>query len=277
MQWLARWRASSCGTALERIWRRTLGDQIFNRAAELAFWFLVGFFPMLLSVASIASMMSFGHNSRGTLVAYIGEVMPSTASSMVGNILAQTTGGGRAWLSLLFALWTSSSATVGIMDTLNIIYGVKEGRPWWKARLVAMALAAATGVLLTAALVIVVYGPVLLSVLLPSSATLHLWRLAQWPAAMALLMTALFCVYRFAPNRHRQKWRHLVPGSVVAALIWVAVSLLFKFYVRHFSDFGVLYGSLGTLVVLMFWFYLSGVAILIGGEVNSTLERAARE
>jgi membrane protein len=88
-------------------------------------------------------------------------------------------------------------------------------------------------------------------------------------------MMALLCLYRFAPNRNGQQWKRLVPGSVVATAIWIAVSLLFKLYVRHFSDFGILYGSLGTLVVLMFWFYLSGVAILIGGEVNFTLERAA--
>ena len=258
---------------LERVWHRTIGDRIFNRAAELAFWFLLGFFPMLLSVTSMASMLSSGHNSQGTLVTYIGEVIPSAASSMVGTILAQTTSAGRAWLSLMFALWSSSSATVGIMETLNIIYGVEEDRPWWKAHLLAMVLAAATGVLLTAALVIVVYGPVLLSILLPGAAAFHAWRLAQWPAAAALLMMALLCLYRFAPNRHGQQWKRLVPGSVVATIIWIAVSLLFKLYVRHFSDFGVLYGSLGALVVLMFWFYLSGVAILIGGEVNSTLER----
>ena len=228
---------------------------------------------MLVSATSMASMLSSGHNSQGTLVAYIGKVIPSAASSMVGTILAQTANAGRAWLSLIFALWASSSATVGIMDTLNIIYGVKEDRPWWRARLLAMALAAATGVLLTAALVIVVYGPVLLSNLLPVAAAFHIWRLAQWPSAAVLLMMALLCLYRFAPNRHGQQWKRLVPGSVVATAIWIAVSLLFKLYVRHFSDFGILYGSLGTLVVLMFWFYLSGVAILIGGEVNFTLER----
>jgi membrane protein len=121
----------------------------------------------------------------------------------------------------------------------------------------------------------VVYGPVLLSNLLPVAAAFHIWRLAQWPSAAVLLMMALLCLYRFAPNRNGQQWKRLVPGSVVATAIWIAVSLLFKLYVRHFSDFGILYGSLGTLVVLMFWFYLSGVAILIGGEVNFTLERAA--
>lgn len=271
-KWRQAWKKALWFCNLKQVWHRTLDDQVFDRAAELAFWFLMGFFPMLLSVTSMASMLSSGRNSQGTLVTYIGEVMPSAATSMIGTVLAQTTGGGRAWFSLLFALWSSSSATVGIIDTLNMIYGLQENRSWWKARLLAIALAAATGGMLTAALVIVVYGPVLLSTLLPGATTLHLWRLAQWPAALALLMAALLCLYKFAPNRHGQQWKCLLPGSVVASLIWIAVSLLFKLYVRHFSNFGLLYGSLGTLIVLMLWFYLSGIAILIGGEVNATLE-----
>lgn len=276
MAWVNRWMLTSWRGNLRHVWRHTLGDYVLNRAAELAFWFLMGFFPLLLAVVSIAAMIGSGHNSQNTLMSYIGQVVPSAASSIVKGILVETTGGGRAWISLLFALWTSSSATVGIMDTLNIIYGVQEDRPWWRARLIAAALAAATGLLLTAALVTVAYGPGLLSLLLPNAAGALLWRLLQWPAAILLLMGALLCLYRFAPNRKRQKWKHLLPGSIVAAAIWLAVSLLFKFYVRHFSNFGVLYGSLGALIILMFWFYLSGVAILIGGEVNSTLEGARR-
>ena len=85
-------------------------------------------------------------------------------------------------------------------------------------------------------------------------------------------MATLFCLYRFAPNEERREWKLLLPGSIVSAILWIVASVLFKLYVRHFSNFGLLYGSLGTLVVLMFWFYLGGVAILIGGEINSTLE-----
>jgi membrane protein len=130
------------------------------------------------------------------------------------------------------------------------------------------------GVLLTATLIIVVYGPVILDKVLPGTAALYLWKLAQWPAACLLLVAALLGIYRFAPNIRHQKRKALLPGSVVAAVIWMAVSLLFKVYVRHFSHFGLLYGSLGALVILMFWFYLSGAAILVGGVINAVLEDA---
>ena len=173
------------------IWRVTVSNNIVNRAAELAFWFLLGFFPMLLSVTSMASMLSSTPGSQGTLMKYIGEVLPSTATSLVRQVLAQTTGSGRAWFSLLFALWSSSSATSGLIDTLNAIYDVKESRPWWKSGLIAVALAIAMGVLLTAALVLMVYAPVILHKIAPGSATFNVWKIAQWPAAAVMLILAL--------------------------------------------------------------------------------------
>ncbi len=128
---------------------------------------------------------------------------------------------------------------------------------------------------MAAALIIVVYSPVILGKVLPGTAALYLWKLVQWPAAALLLIMALIGIYRFAPNVQQQNWKSLLPGSVVAAVTWMAVSLLFKVYVRHFSHFGLLYGSLGALIILMFWFYLSGGAILVGGVINAVLDDAA--
>jgi membrane protein len=256
-------------------WRRAASDHVVDRAAELAFWFLLGFFPMLLSVTSMASMIGSAPGSRGMLMKYVAEVLPSNASTLVRQVLVQTTGSGRAWFSLVFALWSSSSATAGLIDALNAIYALKESRPWWKSRLIAVALAIATGVLLTAALIVVAYGPEILRQITAGSAILYVCKIAQWPAAALLLISALLVLYRLAPNIQEQKWKWLLPGSIVAAVVWIAVSVLFKLYVRHFSDFGLLYGSLGTLVILMFWFYLSGAAILVGGEINAILEDAA--
>ena len=260
---------------IRAIWRGSVDTNVTNRAAELAFWFLLGFFPMLLSVTSMVSMIGSAPGSQGTLMSYVSEVLPSGASSLVRQVLAQTTGSGKAWFSLLFAVWSSSSATSGLIDTLNAIYGLKERRPWWKYRLIAVGLAMAMGVLLTAALIILVYGPLALDKIAPGSATLYVWKIAQWPAAALLLIIALLGLYRFAPNLQQQRWKWLLPGSMVAAVTWMAVSVLFKLYVRHFSHFGLLYGSLGTLIILMFWFYLSGAAILVGGVINAILEDAA--
>ena len=122
-------------------------------------------------------MIGSAPGSQGTLMTYVGEVLPSGASSLVRQVLAQTTGSGRAWFSLLFAVWSSSSATSGLIDTLNAIYGLKQSRPWWKSRLIAVGLAVAMGVLLTAALIIVVYGPLALDKIAPGSAAFMCGRL----------------------------------------------------------------------------------------------------
>ena len=260
---------------LRATWRGVARANILNRAAELAFWFLLGFFPMLVSVTGMVSMIGAAPGSLGTLMKHVGEVLPSAASKLIRQVLAQTTGTGIAWFSMLFALWSSSSATAGLIDTLNAIYNLKVRRPWWKARLIAVALAMGTWVLLTAALVGVTYGPVILHKIARGSAILSVWNIAQWPGVAFLLILPLLGVYRFAPNIQEQEWKWLLPGSVLAATIWITVSVLFKLYVRHFSHFGVLYGSLGALIILMFWFYLSGAAILVGAELNAILEDAA--
>ena len=256
-------------------WREAAKSNIANRAAELAFWFLLGFFPMLLSVVSMVSTLSSASDSQNILMKYVTEALPAAASSLVRHVLAQTTSSGRAWFALLFALWFSSSATAGLISTLNEIYGVKESRPWWQCRLIAVGLALAMGVLLTSALMIVVYGPVILLHLLNVSSTLFVLKIAPWPAAAFMLILALLGLYRFAPNIRQQRLKWLFPGSVFAAVVWVVASILFKVYVRHFSHFGLLYGSLGTFIILMFWFYLSGIVILAGGEINAILEDAA--
>jgi membrane protein len=261
---------------VHRVWLRTKKDRLTNRAAELAFWFLLGFFPMAVSVVGIASLLHPIGGSQGTLMQYMSKVLPSSASGLVGRVLGQTTGDGRAWLTLLFALWSSASATSGVMETLNAIYGAKEVRSWWKTKLIAIILAIATGVVLITALTTALYGPELLLHLLPNFAGTVIWKILQWPAAGLLLSLALLCLYRFAPCV-KQRWTQIIPGSVMAATIWIIASLIFRLYVHHFSDFGLLYGSLGALIILILWFYLSGIAILIGGEINAALEAAVRD
>lgn len=254
--------------------RKTMNDDVVNSAAALAFWFMLGFFPLLFAVAGMVSMIGVGHGAHGLLVRYLGKVLPSSAATLVQQVLSETTGRG-VGLSLLFALWSASSATAGLTDALNAIYGLKETRPWWKARWRAVELAAGTGALLTIAVLLVAYIPVLVRAIAPGSTLILIWRIAEWPAAACLLFIVLLFLYRYSPDIQHQEWRWLRPGSVLAMIVWLAVSFGFKIYIRNFSNYGMLYGSVGTLIILMFWFYLSGAAILIGGELNAILEDAA--
>jgi len=256
--------------------RVALREDIVNRSAALSFWFLLGFFPLLFAVFGLLAMIDSGHGSRGILLHSLSHMLPSNASGLVQQVLSKTTGRAIGY-SLVFSLWTASSATAGLMDALNGIYDLKEGRPWLKARLVSTALAVALVAALVIAVLLVAYVPIVLHAIAPGTTLVLLWRIVEWPIAAALLILALLCLYRFAPNVRDQQWKWLVPGSIVAAVIWAVVSFGFKIYIRNFSNYGVLYGSLGTLVILMFWFYLGGAAILIGGAMNSILEDAAAQ
>jgi membrane protein len=112
---------------------------------------------------------------------------------------------------------------------------------------------------------------------LPSTASSLVRQVLAQTAAAFLLILALLGLCRFAPNIPQQRLKWLLPGSAFAAVVWMVASILFNVYVRHFSHFGLLYGSLSTLIILMFWFYLSGIVILAGGEINAILEDAAAQ
>ena len=259
---------------IRAIWRGSVDTNVTNRAAELAFWFLLGF-----SHAFVRYKHGFD-NWLGTGFARHPDVLCERSPSLwcfePGKTRACADDGERK--SLVF---TPLRGVVFLVCDHRAYrhpqryLWTKERRPWWKYRLIAVGLAIAMGVLLTAALIILVYGPLALDKIAPGSATLYVWKIAQWPAAALLLIIALLGLYRFAPNLQQQRWKWLLPGSMVAAVTWMAVSVLFKLYVRHFSHFGLLYGSLGTLIILMFWFYLSGAAILVGGVIDAILEDAA--
>ena len=257
-----------------KTWKEAQNDAVLNRAAELAFWFLLGFFPMLLFILEISTAVASG--AQNMLMGYLNSVLPGDTAKLVGGILTQTTGNGRAWLPLLFALWSASSATDGLIETLNAIYDLNESRPIWKRRLLALVLAVGMGVLIVVALAIVIYGNVVVS-WIGSGSVASLWKIAHYPAAVCLLILALLLVYRYAPDVDEQKWKWLLPGSIIASFTWLVTSFLFRLYVDHFSNFGLLYGSLGTLIILMFWFYLSGIVILVGGEINAIIEATAAQ
>jgi membrane protein len=159
-----------------------------------------------------------------------------------------------------------------ISDTLNTAYKVKERRPWWKVRLISVCLTIALAILILAALAIVLYGGTIGEVLAArygfGSLFTTIWTVVQWPIALIFVLTTFNLIYNFAPNISPQARRWITPGAFVGVALWLLVSFGFRAYLSYFDSYSVTYGSLGAVIVLMLWFYLSGVAILIGGEVN---------
>lgn len=274
-----------------RVWARTEEDEIFNRSAQLSYYFLLALFPLLLFLITLIGYFSgAGTRLHDQLISYLSDVMPSAAVQLVVATIDEVTharGGGKLSFGLLAALWAASSGMNAIGQALNAAYDVTETRPWWKVRLISIALTVALAILIISALLIVLYGGLVGHFL---AAMIHLgraftltWKILQWPISLAFVFLAFSLIYQFAPNtgarRHgkrlpsadyRRRW--VSPGVVIAVVLWLLVSLGFRLYLHYFNSYSATYGSLGALIIMMLWFYLTGAAILLGGEINCEWE-----
>jgi len=186
--------------------------------------------------------------------------------------------GGVLSFGILAALWSSSSAVVAITAALNQAYDVQEGRPWWKVRGIAVLLTMGLSLFLLLAAVLLIFGPQLgrgLASLVGLGTVFELtWNILRWPVSAGLLIVALALVYYFAPDVE-QEWKWITPGAVFAVLATLLTSLGFSLYVNHFGSYNKTYGSLGAVIVFLTWLYLTGLCVLVGGEINAEIEHAA--
>jgi membrane protein len=165
-----------------------------------------------------------------------------------------------------------------VIDSLNQAYDIREGRPWWKVRLTAIALTIALAAFIVVSTVLVVAGPVLAERIAEwfqlGAAFRWTWAILQWPVVFALVSGAIALLYYYAPDAE-QSWIWITPGSFVATLLWILVSLGFRFYVTNFGSYNATYGTIGGVIVLLLWFYLSALAVLVGAELNAEIEHAS--
>jgi len=208
--------------------------------------------------------------------------VPLSASELIYITISEINrgaGGAKLSFGLIVALLFASSGMAAVSETLNTAYGVKESRPWWKVRLTAIGLTIALAVLILSALLLMLYGGEIGAGISNrfglSAAFTFGWSLFQWPIALAFMLLALALIYYFAPDLDDQSWHWITPGSVVGIGIWIIVSLCFRIYLRYLNTYSVIYGSLGAVIILLLWFYLTGAAILVGGKVNAEIETAA--
>ncbi|HEU4507530.1 MAG TPA: YihY/virulence factor BrkB family protein [Pyrinomonadaceae bacterium] len=269
----------------KRVWREAQEDEIFGRAAELSYYFLLALFPFLIFVTSIIGLvLGSGTGTRHQLFDYLARVMPPSAFQLIDTTVqevAAASSGGKLSFGILATLWAASNGMGAITQSLNVAYDLKEGRPWWKQRLTAMGLTIALSVFIISALLLVLAGGSIADWLashfgLGSTFPL-IWKILQWPVVLACLIFAFALIYYFAPDFHEQKWTWLTPGAAIGVVLWLLVSVAFRVYLHFFDSYSATYGSLGAVIVLMLWLYFTGCAVLIGGEINSEIEHAAAE
>jgi membrane protein len=264
----------------KRTWVEIREDDVFGRAAQLAYYFFLALFPFLICV--IASLSVFGRADRGR--ALLGElftrILPGTAHQLIDKTLIeiiQSSGPLKMSFGVVVSLWSASMGMIAVMDTLNAAYKVKETRSLIKQYTIAIGLTLGLTLLVVVSVLIVVLGNQLVALLAPGN-TVHIaWKIIQWPLVLAALLLALEITYYFAPNLKNRKWYWITPGSVAGVLLLIAVSVGLRIYVHYAGSYSTVYGSLGAVIVLLICFYLGGVAILSGGAFNGVLANLAAE
>ncbi len=268
---------------LRRVWHELYEGGLLTHAAALAFYFFFAIFPLLLILATLMEYFGdVGVKLQSNLLRFLSQIAPPSAFALVTSTLREFRAvavGWRFWLGLFSALWFASLGIVALSESLNVMYGVHETRRWWRVRVSAMLLTAVLITLIVLALMMMFYGGEIgvgVAVYFERGMLFTtLWTVGQVPLSICFALLAFALIYYFAPDLIEQKWYWITPGSLVGVALWLGISYLFRIYLRHLDMYSQTYGSLGAVVVLMLWFYLSGTAILLGGKINAEIENAA--
>jgi membrane protein len=255
-------------------------DDCFGRAAQLAYYFLFALFPFFLVLITLLGYLPVP-NLMDRLMEMLAQMLPGEALQLVQDNLHElvtSQRGGLLSFGILAALWTPSSAITAIMDSLNRAYDVQEGRPFWKVRGLAILLTIGLSLFIIVSLVLLTFGPQIGGWIADQVGLGRVfqiaWNVLRWPVIVGLIILAMALIYYLAPDVE-QRWQWITPGSVVAVLGWLAASLGFSFYVNNFGSYNATYGSIGTVIVLLTWMYVSGFFVLVGGEINAEIEHAS--
>jgi len=265
---------------IKRTVNETIEDDVMGLSAQLAYYFFLALFPALLFLVALASYFPL-QDLMPKIMDALARFAPGEVLTIAQNQLtaiSKSQHGGLLTLGFIGTLWSTSSAISGVMGTLNRAYEITDSRPWWKVRLIAIALTVGVGLFVLISFALVIVGPALAEPLANwlglGSAFATAWKIVQWPIVFLLVVTAVGMIYYFGPDAEQQ-WEWITPGSLIATILWIAASLAFRYYVTHFGDYNQTYGAIGGVIVALLWMYISGMAILIGAEANAEIENAS--
>ena len=267
------------GTLFKRALKETVADNCLGLAAQLAYYFFLSVFPALLVVVALTSV--FPPNMLDRILTWLGSFTPPDVLQIIGAQIQLITGSGHTGLltfGVLGALWSSSSAMNATIDTLNRAYGIREARPWWRVQILAIALTIIMSMFVLISFTLVIAGPEIAERVAArhglGPAFAWTWKILQWPIIFLLISEGFAFVYYLAPDAE-QRWPWILPGAHLATALWMLISLGFRFYVTHFGQYNKMYGAIGGVIVMLLWFYLSGLVLLFGAEFNSEIEHAS--
>jgi membrane protein len=271
----------------KRVLRGLFEDRVFGWAAELGFYFLFALFPTLICASSILGLVArSAHQFYGQLLGHLAIVIPTSAMGAVLKTFNETTSAassGKVTFGLIAAIWSASVGVSAVQETLNAVYNIEDSRSYMVARLQAIGLTILVILMVTAGLCSMLGGDYFANLIdhtvhdaiLRVTGTVAI-RLISWTLASILLALTFAVLYYWAPDCN-MKWHWITPGAVIGIAGWLLASLGFRLYLHYFNTYSVTYGSLGAVVILLMWFYITGLMLLIGAEVNSQIEAAAAE
>ncbi len=263
------------------LYERSFDADIFSRAAQVAFYFSFALFPLLYFLVSLFGLILVSSDGlKSELFVYLHRLMPTAVFDLVKNtvdeVLANSTG-SKATLGLLVTLWSASAGVDGIRNALNDVYQIKETRSWWWTKAESIVLTFIFSILATVVLSVVFYGWQLVQYLLAGIGlevtSPFILVTIQWMSILLLMLLVCEIIYNMLPDFRKFRWTWITPGSGVAILLWLILTSGFRLYIGYFNSYDKTYGSLGAVIIMMLWLYLTALVLMIGGMINSILNK----
>ncbi|BDG48838.1 MULTISPECIES: YihY/virulence factor BrkB family protein [Parageobacillus] len=262
-------------TFIREMARRFQKDEIPRLSAELAYYFLLSLFPFLIFLITLLAYLPIPHED---LLSIIRQYAPKEAIHLVeANVhrVMDEQNGRLLSLSIIGAIWSASNGMNAIVRAFNRAYDVVENRPFLVARGMSVLLTLGMIFVIIVALVLPVFGKMIGLFLFSAfgfpATFLMIWNAMRWVISSLILFVVFTVLYYFAPNK-KLRCANVVRGAIFATIGWIITSLAFSYYVNHFANYAAMYGSLGGMIILMVWFYLSGMIIVLGGEMNAIFD-----
>ena len=260
-------------------------NNFLGRASELAFDFLFALFPLILLMVTLFGLFaSRSAELENDLLSQFAYLLPPTAFQLLRTTateLATAASGGRMTFDIAFAAWFASGGTSSMISALNLVYHISEARSWFKVRAIALGLTLLNSIFLLTALLIVLLKSDFVDWLeielrFPPIVVLF-WKIMQWPVAILFVTLSHSVIYYFGPDLKERRWDWITPGSAFGTSLWLLASIGFRIYLHFLNTYSASYGSLGAVMILLSWLYVTGFTFLIGGGINAEIERAATQ
>jgi membrane protein len=266
------------GDIFLRVKAKVAADNLSIISAGVAFFSFLAIFPAMAALVSIFGLITSPTELQNYLH-MIESLLPSEAVDVINNELTriiQAQGSRLGWGALggtVLALWSSVKAMSAMFAAMNVTYDEKEKRGFITLRAMALLMTLVAMLFVITSLGLIIGVNFVLRLIGIGEITASLINYSRWPLLAGSCILFLAVLYRYGPSRRQPQWKWVTPGAIVATLLWLLGSALFSFYVTHFASYNVSYGSLGVVVILMIWFFLSAYSILLGAEINAEMER----